>query len=317
MKILIETDNFPDTGDSRDIFLELADRLDAGDPPPTATLVEYLSHSETAIRKLAIELLEYSNDTDAIPALFVATDDPDIEVAIAAGAVIRAFRNPAANSAIIASLNSLSSQIRLTAIIALRERKAVQAIEPLLFLLGDKDPEIRREVITTLAYFRRDDLILAIRSTLHDSDASVRRVAVEVLVDSNSTVIFDDLVIALDDSDWRVRKAAVSGLGRFYGESGANALRSSLDDPAWQVVKEALHSLGRINARADRRVLKLLNHELADVRIAAATAIGQSNEPEVIPWLGAATNDPDTGVQKAAVFAIARLSAIKNETNTL
>ena len=94
-------------------------------------------------------------------------------------------------------------------------------------------------------------------------------------------------------------------------------MRTALDDSAWQVVAEALSSLARISASADRTILALLHHEVPEVRLAAATVVGQSNEPIFTPYLGAILHDPNDAVKKAARFAIARLTAINNETNLL
>ena len=188
---------------------------------------------------------------------------------------------------------------------------------PLVTLLGDIHVEVRREVVTTLASYHREDLLMALRSAVRDDDPTVRRIAVESLEDFEGSAVFGDLLIAFADESWKVRRAAARALGRFPCQAAAFALRSSLDDPAWQVIAEALSSLARISAEADRTILALLHHEMADVRLAAATVVGQSNDPLFAPYLGPILNDPDDSVKKAARLAIARLTAIQNETNLL
>jgi hypothetical protein len=56
-----------DDEQTQHIFLNLAESLDRGDRLPTKILVTYLLHPEEAIRKLAVELIEYGNDPAAIP----------------------------------------------------------------------------------------------------------------------------------------------------------------------------------------------------------------------------------------------------------
>ena len=91
----------------------------------------------------------------------------------------------------------------------------------------------------------------------------------------------------------------------------------ALEDPIWQVVVESLTSLGRISAEVDRRILSLLHDEIPEVRAAAATTVGQSNDPQLIPYLGALLQDPEQAVAKATRLSIARLNAVASETNSL
>ena len=83
------------------------------------------------------------------------------------------------------------------------------------------------------------------------------------------------------------------------------------------MVSEALGSLARISAGVDRTILSLLHHEMPEVRFAAVTAVGQSNDPLFAPYLGALLHDAEDAVKRAARLAMARLAAIQNETNSL
>ncbi len=100
-------------------------------------------------------------------------------------------------------------------------------------------------------------------------------------------------------------------LGRFPGQAAEAALRDTLGDPAWQVVREAALSLSRLQAGGDERLAGLLLHELADLRIAAAVALGESRNPAWIARLEPFLNDPDAGVQKSARRAIERLAVLR------
>jgi HEAT repeat protein len=74
------------------------------------------------------------------------------------------------------------------------------------------------------------------------------------------------------------------------------------------VVKEALAGLGKLRAPAAASLIPFLSHEVADVRIAAATALGESGEKAAVRKLEALVTDPDTGVRKAARRALERLN---------
>ena len=82
-------------------------------------------------------------------------------------------------------------------------------------------------------------------------------------------------------------------------------------------MSESLSSLARISASVDRAILSQLHHKIPEVRLAAITAIGQSNDPLFAPYLGALLNDDEEAVKKFARLAIVRLTAIQNETNSL
>ena len=57
-------------------------------------------------------MLEYNNDPIAIPALLEAAADQNIEISIAAGEVLRSFRNPEAIPALIAGIGSSRAETR-------------------------------------------------------------------------------------------------------------------------------------------------------------------------------------------------------------
>lgn len=299
----------------------LIDRLNAsltgGEIFSIRQLTVLIRHADEEVRNLALSLIEYQNDPAAIPAMLEAAADEEIGLATGAADVLRYFRNPGADQEIIGGLRHPHLPVRLAAIAALRERRSPAAVEPLVTLLGDIHSEVRREAVLTLAGYHREDLLLALRSAVRDGDPTVRRIAVESLEDFNSSAVFGDLLTAFADESWQVRRAAAKALGRFPGEATAFALRTSLDDPAWQVVAESLGSLAKISASVDRTILGLLHHERPEVRLTAATVIGQANDAIYAPYLGTLLHDTENAVKKAARLAIARLTAVSNETNSL
>jgi HEAT repeat protein len=295
----------------------LRESLEDGKPTPVEKLIPLLRHEDAEVWGLALELLEYHNDPAAIPAVLEAAADEQIGLAVAAADVLRYFRNPGADRELIAGLRHESLPVRLAAISALRERRSLAALEPLVSLLGDIHAEIRKEAVITLASYQRQDLLLAVRSAVRDGDPTVRRIAVESLADFENAAVFGDLLTALSDEGWQVRREAARALARVPGQATAYALRMALEDSSWQVVAESLTSLGRISAAVDRQILALLHHGIPEVRAAAAAAVGQSNDPGLVPYLGALLQDPDQAVAKSTRLSISRLNAIASETNSL
>jgi HEAT repeat protein len=300
-----------DDEQTQQIFLTLVESLEGGKRLPTKLLVTYLQHPEDAIRRLAIEVIEYGNDPAAIPALLRAAADPDIEISVAAGEALRSFRNLAATKHLIEGLEYPASETRLAAVVALRERNEPEAVNALLRTISDPVPEVRREVVIALACYRDDELVPALRSALRDKSAAVRKAAVAAVANFDGSLVF--LILALTDDSWQVRREAAIALGRFPCDGAVAALRNTLGDPAWQVEREAVLSLSRLQASDDERVARLLFHELADLRAAAASALGESLNPAWIARLELLLNDPDAGVEKSARRAIERLASSKHQ----
>jgi len=297
------------TEQTQHIFLTLVESLEDGERLPTEILVTYLRHPEDSIRKLAVELIEYNNDPAAIPALLQAAADANIEVSLSASEVLRSFRNPAAVEYLIEGLSHPSPETRLAAVVALRERRARGAVDGLLRNLDDPEPEVRREAVIALAYYRNDALLPALHSALRDESPAVRKVAVAAVAEFDGSLVF--LILALTDDNWQVRREAANALGGFPGPAAEAALRNTLGDPAWQVEREAVLGLSRLQASDDERVARLLSHDLADLRAAAAAALGECKNPAWIAWLEPLLNDQDAGVQKATRRAIGRLASFR------
>jgi HEAT repeat protein len=89
-------------------------------------------------------------------------------------------------------------------------------------------------------------------------------------------------------------------------------LRAALSDGYWQVQKEAIAALGRLRAAAAASdLLRFLEHEMSDMRRAAAYALGDIGATQAIPALRALAADPDIEVRKAATRAVEALQRIE------
>ena len=86
----------------------------------------------------------------------------------------------------------------------------------------------------------------------------------------------------------------------------------SLEDDRWEVAREAILALGKLRTPVSAQLTPFFTHELADMRIAAATAAGEIGEAIFVPCLNALLRDPDTGVQKAAARALGQVEARTN-----
>jgi len=149
-----------------------------------------------------------------------------------------------------------------------------------------------------------------VRSALRDDEMRTRLSAVRALERQDGALVFDDLIIALSDEAWQVRRAAARGLARFADPATENALFDSLGDPAWQVIREAARGLARLRAGGDGRVARLLQHPIAEVRAAAATALGASRDAGWTLYLAPFWGDSSPVVRRAVQNAGERLEEL-------
>ena len=104
------------------------------------------------------------------------------------------------------------------------------------------------------------------------------------------------------------RRAAVRALRHLYFKRSFGLLGKGLADRE-QVVREAALGLSRLQVDGGEAVAALLTHDLADLRIAGAVALGESQNPRWVDRLESLRNDQDGGVRKSARLAIERLAA--------
>jgi HEAT repeat protein len=217
------------------------------------------------------------------------------------------------------------------------------ALEPLLQVVGQDNPVVRRHVAHALGFIRTESSLTAVLRLAKDPDASVRgeaaaglgrhgdRRALDPLValarDSSAEVRQqatralgqlrqgDVVQVLLDktrDADERVRWEAVTALGhgRYQGNSSDGAvttLIAALGDQSPWVRERAAQVLGRFrDERAVQPLVTLLKDSDPEVREEVVTALGRFAETQATDSLIAALKDPDAGVRERAARALSK-----------
>lgn len=101
------------------------------------------------------------------------------------------------------------------------------------------------------------------------------------------------LIAALKDESFRVREAAACALGRLAIASSADELASTLADGHTVVGVAAALALHRIGGQSLALLRAALSHALANVRIAAASALARHGDAEALDVLLLAVKAPD------------------------
>ena len=116
---------------------------------------------------------------------------------------------------------------------------------------------------------------------------------------------------ALRDDDWRVRRAAVAGLSRHAHRDMLASLLTALREEHhdFNVLSSALTLLGSSDMDVTAPLIELLQGADADLRMQAALALGDQQQPAAVAALVAALDDADPNVRFHAIEALGRLRA--------
>lgn len=158
------------------------------------------------------------------------------------------------------------------------------AFQPLSNQLTSKNSVVRRNAAWAIGELHgmppgtRAGAVPALASLLSDSDEWVRMAAARALGELRDERGTEPLVLRLSDSDWRVRQLATWALSEMKDSSAVDALCNVL-----------------------------LADAQAQVRVGAASALGEIRSAEAITALKQALSDPEANVRSRVKWAIAEI----------
>lgn len=165
------------------------------------------------------------------------------------------------------------------------------AVEPLVALMNDEEPEVRIRAARALGLIRGRTSIRPLVSALADpSRWSAIRVA-EILINVGAEAV-DELLAAYDALPQHARVSALDVLGRIRGLRAIGLMKRCLADPHPDIRARAAHGIGLIGdpgAMAD--LVKALMDAEWPVRAMAAKALGRLGNPAAIGPLCEAMKD--------------------------
>jgi HEAT repeat protein len=117
------------------------------------------------------------------------------------------------------------------------------------------------------------------------------------------------LITLLSDRDAWVRMAAARAIGEVRDRRATETLIATLSDADWRVRRLAAWALNEMKEKRAVTALcqVLLGDARAEVRGAAAEALGEIASAEALPSLQQALNDPETAVRAKVSWAIAEI----------
>jgi HEAT repeat protein len=165
------------------------------------------------------------------------------------------------------------------------------AVEPLVQLMNDPEPEVRIRAARALGLIRGKTSIRPLVGALADpSRWSAIRVA-EILISVGSEAV-DELLAAFDTLPQNGRVSALDVLGRIRGLRAIGLMKRCLVDPHPDIRARAAHGLGLIgDPGTTPDLIGALRDQEWPVRAMAAKALGRLGDPSAIPHLRKAMKD--------------------------
>ncbi len=165
------------------------------------------------------------------------------------------------------------------------------AVEPLVQLMNDPEPEVRIRAARALGLIRVKTSIRPIVGALADpSRWSAIRVA-EILISVGSEAV-DELLAAFDTLPQNGRVSALDVLGRIRGFRAIGLMKRCLLDPHPDIRARSAHGLGLIgDPETAPDLIGVLRDQEWPVRAMAAKSLGRLGDPSAIPHLREAMKD--------------------------
>lgn len=215
--------------------------------------------------------------------------------------------------ALAARLRSGDDEAKRDAAMALGASGDATVVPVLVGALDDRSEIVRATAAGQLGQLGSADAVGALVDRLsRDKRPFVRKTAAYALGEIGDNSASEALVARLSkEKDKEARAALATALGAIGGDRAAAALAGLLREKDPFLRREAARGLGAIRSVAAVSALldRLASDGEAEVRRAAAHALGDIGEARARPALEAALHDPDAYVSEEAWQALGRMGA--------
>jgi HEAT repeat protein len=173
-----------------------------------------LKHPDPKIKILAIQYLQKSDPSIALPLLQEILSDPDPEVRASALHALRKLRNPIACPLLKKYLKDEDPGVRVAALRAIFQIGEKIDLNILLQFLDDESPWVRQKVATLLGWSQMEDVLPILTEMSKDQDLKVRKAALFSLLTLYPEESEERLLEALTDKDPDLQKWVRDSLGK-------------------------------------------------------------------------------------------------------
>jgi len=179
--------------------------------------------------------------------------------------------------------------------------------DAIITALSATDESSREEAVSALSGLNDDRIIFPLIKVLRDESPYVRRSAANALGNTGSLIAVKPLIEALADEDRLVREAAAEGLGHL-GKIATPELIKRVSDKDWRIRMGIVIAfrITQNNPNIDL-IIQMLSDNSLYVRREAVKSLGRIGDQRIFPYLVEAVNDQDAGVRLRAVRAMAKV----------
>ncbi len=304
-----------------------------------------LQHCEASLNDYAIlQLLK--QEKEALPILQLFMNDPRASIREKIIHGVGPLKQPETITLLIRGIEDPDPMVRRWAVnwVYPLGSAGYPAIPTLLRLLKtEKVMDVRQAIILVLRFTSHLDAIEALADVLqHDIDPHMRDAALQGLrVIQSPEQTLPHFIKSLEDPDLQVRVRAVDCLGQGRKPEAVPALTKALQDSHSMIRGNAFHqliafndpttlpalvrALGESNAGSRQSkidallswhvkeaplgpaLIEALEHQNPLARLGAVEALGAYKDPQAVPALKRALNDPEESVRTAAHHALDEL----------
>ncbi|PLX99304.1 MAG: hypothetical protein C0623_09520 [Desulfuromonas sp.] len=274
----------------------------------TAAVKELLVDGGPSIQKAAISLLSCIGNKDSVSSLLGLIDDPDLRED-AVSALVALGRMDTA--ALLGAWGGVEGRAKAYLAYLYGEVGATSAVDLLLSVSKDPDPEMRQVVIQSLGKVSNEKALPVLIEALGDDVEEICETALQALSlfgERYREQTVKSVSPLLEHSDPQIRMYAVTVLGRLDGDEIEEHLAFAIKDESAQVRSAAIRSIeGKTGAGHLPALMLALTDEENEVRALAAETLGLTGDHEVVDPLCLALQDEDMWVRSAAVRSLGRL----------
>nr|WP_320160658.1 HEAT repeat domain-containing protein [uncultured Methanoregula sp.] len=243
-----------------------------------------------------ISKLSYSRD---IKGLIKALRHPDPLIARSAAGSLMEFAPADAVIPLTEALQSHDKDLRRMSASALGEIGDRRAIPALICAIRDKDWGVRLESVNALGLMGDTRNIPLFISLFRDENIDIRMAAVAALGRTGDTAAIEPLLQALVDPHHGIRNEAACAL-HSLGWKPAH-----LEDKShYYLAIKDWESLGQLRGAAIGPLAWALKDEYFNIRLAAASTLGNMKDEHAVRYLIAAMNDEESSVRREIVSAL-------------
>jgi HEAT repeat protein len=173
-----------------------------------------LKHPDPKVRILAIQYLEKSDPSSAIPLLQEVLSDRDPAVRAQTLLSLTKFQDPVVCPLLRRHLKDSDPRVRIAALRGMFQFREKIDLNILLQLLSDESSRVRRKVATLLGWTQIEGAFPILMEMSKDQDSKVRKAALLSLITLYPDEIENRLIEAMTDVDPGLQKWARDTLGK-------------------------------------------------------------------------------------------------------